>query len=290
MPCTAPNWGYLNPAWCDVQTQEQKGGTAEFGRAPLNSGKPGIALPCGKCLDCKWANAKSWALRCQLELNDHEHAAFATLTYEDAPPTLVKRDLQLFLKRLRADATRRAAIGPLRYFACGEYGEKNKRPHYHAILFGLSPVETDRVRKKWGLGHIQLGDVNAKSIAYVAGYTAKKLEHAGVKHERVDPTTGEVYTWQPPFTEMSRRPGIGASARRHINSWRLFAVNNGYKMPVPRYFHEAWKATASPEEKLKLLEEKHEYALTRNTQPDNYTAQEAITKSKTEIRRDKRHL
>jgi hypothetical protein len=46
----------------------------------------------------------------------------------------VKRDLQLFFKRLR----KAYPDVKLRYFACGKYGEQFARPHYHVILFGKS--------------------------------------------------------------------------------------------------------------------------------------------------------
>ena len=72
--------------------------------------------------------------------------------------------------------------------------------------------------------------------------------------ERVDPETGEVYQWQPPFVQMSRRPGIGGHARQWPSSWRLYAVDDGYKMPVPRFLHDSWKAQASKEEIEELLD------------------------------------
>jgi hypothetical protein len=39
---------------------------------------------------------------------------------------------QKFMKRLRD------RIKPLkiRFFHCGEYGDKTRRPHYHALIFG----------------------------------------------------------------------------------------------------------------------------------------------------------
>lgn len=45
-------------------------------------------------------------------------------------PMLSKSDLQKFLKRLR-----KAYGKKVRYFACGEYGPKTFRPHYHLLFF-----------------------------------------------------------------------------------------------------------------------------------------------------------
>lgn len=54
---------------------------------------------------------------------------------------------------------------------------------------------------------------------------------------------------------MSRNPGIGATAKQYLNSWRLYAVKDGHKMPVPRYFKNAWKDQATPEEIDQLAQE-----------------------------------
>ena len=45
-------------------------------------------------------------------------------------PTLSKDDLQKFFKRLRKNYGKK-----VRYFACGEYGPKHYRPHYHLLFF-----------------------------------------------------------------------------------------------------------------------------------------------------------
>lgn len=216
-----------------------------------------LRLPCGGCLGCRTAKAKEWALRCHLELQNHRHAAFTTLTYDDKnkPVTLERRHLQLFLKRLRSKTTQ-----PLRFFASGEYGETTYRPHYHAIIFGVSPQCRHVIQDAWGMGHTHTANATPATIAYVAGYTSKKTgwqkQHA---EERVDPATGELYHWQPPFIQMSRRPGIGASAREHAHSWRLFAIHNNARQPVPRFLHEAWKQQASLQDKEDLIYEKSKF-------------------------------
>jgi hypothetical protein len=210
------------------------------------------------------AAARAWALRCHLELQQHPQAAWTTLTYDEShkPPTLDKRHLQLFLKRLRK------GLGPnriVRYFASGEYGEQTERPHYHAILYGLSENERNFIEDRWGLGHARTVAATAATINYTAGYTAKKI---GYKQkmipEQVDLRTGEVYNWQPPFIQMSRRPGIGAHARQWPQSWRSYAIQDGYRIPVPRYLHESWKAQASPEAIEMLQYEKQELATKLN--------------------------
>lgn len=256
--------------------------------------KAPLKLSCGRCIGCREANARAWALRCHLELQEHDEAAFTTLTYDpkSLPPTLEKRHLQLFLKKLRTNAARSASAGAIRFFAAGEYGETTHRPHYHAILFGLGERHKDLIEETWGLGHARTYAATPASIAYVAGYSAKKYGwEKGVEHERIDLTTGEVYRWQPPFIQMSRRPGIGGAARRWVKSWRLFAVdNNGHRMKVPRFLHEAWKQQATEEEIEKLHQEKMELLEGRDTSRMRLIAGEQIAIRKQALKADKRKL
>lgn len=223
-----------------------------------------LRLPCGTCLGCRMAAARSWSLRCQLELQQHSQAAWTTLTYDEQhkPPTLDKRHLQLFFKRLRKQLGSNRNV---RYFASGEYGEQTDRPHYHAILYGINEHDQNLIEDRWQMGHARTVAANWANIKYTAGYTAKKI---GYKEkmipDQIDLRTGEVYNWQPPFIQMSRRPGIGANAKKWPQSWRAYAIQDGYKIPVPRYLHESWKQQASREDLEQLLYEKQEQATKLN--------------------------
>lgn len=200
-----------------------------------------VDLPCGGCLGCRMNRSLEWALRCKLELLEHrEPSSFVTLTYADEhlPPTLQKLHLSAFVKRLRA----RVAPRRFRFFACGEYGERTRRPHYHAILFGLR--DSASVQASWSHGFTRSDPVSDAVIAYVAGYTAKKLSFAERSEERLDTATGELFRHQPPFLLMSRRPGVGGAARRHWRSWQDHAIWDGRKVPVPRFLHESWLQNA----------------------------------------------
>jgi len=241
-----------------------------------------LRLPCGTCLGCGKARAKEWTIRCVLETHDHETTAFTTLTYDEKhlPVTLQKRHIQLFYKRLRINLRRSDTTPAIRHFSSGEYGERTLRPHYHAIIFGLSPKAQEIIERSWGMGLTHTVEANNNTIAYVAGYTTKKIGYRQRKAiEQLDPATGELYYWQPPFIQMSRRPGIGASAREYHHSWRLFALDRGVKTPVPRYLHEAWKQKATNEQKEKLLDEKYAISLRRDTSAERLAAAEAIAQA-----------
>lgn len=142
-------------------------------------------VPCGKCTACKIAHSREWSVRLMHEMDDHTRACFVTLTYDDdhlpVDGSLDKRVLQLFFKRLRKSLSGER----LKYFASGEYGDKNGRPHYHAIILGcddplsyidsVSNVRTSpHISKVWGLGLVHYGTVTYDSCRYVCDYTFKK--------------------------------------------------------------------------------------------------------------------
>ncbi len=149
----------------------------------------------------------------------HERNSFLTLTYDEehfpADGCLDIMHWQLFAKRLRK------RIGRIRFFMCGEYGERTYRPHYHVLLFGYD-FANDRFRRPdssglyssptldatWQNGACYIGDVTFKSAAYVARYTLKKTKEAQDGFQPFRTSTGEVV---PEFINMSRNPGIGSA-------------------------------------------------------------------------------
>lgn len=252
-----------------------------------------LALPCGGCLGCRTSAAQSWALRCHLELHDHKTAVFCTLTYDEAhqPPTLSKQHYAAFIKRLRTNKARRTtatALARIRHFGSGEYGETTGRPHYHAILFGLSTNDAKLIQDSWKQGYTRTDVVTPARIAYCAGYTSKKIGFKRSIREQVDPDTGEVYEWQPPFIQMSRNPGIGGNARKYTDSWRAYAVLNGQVLPVPTYLHDAWKQSATAEQQEQLAYEKQQYRQGTQITYAQLAAKEEIAVARQRIKADKR--
>lgn len=220
-----------------------------------------LYLPCGSCVGCIKSRARDWAIRCSLELQYHDAACWATLTYDDAnvPLSLDKSHLALFMRRLR----KRMPKASVRFFASGEYGEKFGRPHYHPILYG---VEDEKViQDSWArengkpFGFAKMHTVSMAGIAYVAGYVQKKFVFREEVEERIDYSTGEVYTYQPPFIQMSRNPGIGGRAKEFTASWRNNAMYQGRKVSVPRFLHDAWKKNARWRDVVEKALELQEY-------------------------------
>lgn len=183
-----------------------------------------LSLPCGQCVGCRLERSRQWAVRCMHEAAAFDSNAFVTLTYDDAclpsDGSLKYRDYQLFMKRLRKVA------GKVRFYMCGEYGDENFRPHYHACLFGYDfsdkkPFKTtgsgsslytsETLEALWPHGLSSTADVTFESAAYVARYCMKKVtgKAADAYYEKVDPDTGEIYKLTPEFNKMSLKPGIG---------------------------------------------------------------------------------
>jgi len=244
MPCHFPIEGYRGPAGRMVPTR----GKSLAGVR--------LAVPCGQCAGCRIDKVREWSTRIAHEASMHSENVFVTLTYSDdfLPDnySLNLRDYQLFMKRLRK------ALSPkkVRFYACGEYGEKQGRPHYHAILFGYRPDDAVVWRRSskghvyfrsgfleslWGLGHVEFGDVTASNGAYVAGYALKKMRDADDpgKYRRVHPFTGECVDVVPEFAVMSRRPGIGMSWFEEFEGDCFpsdFVIVDGKKRTVPRAY------------------------------------------------------
>jgi len=201
-------------------------------------------------------------MRCYHEAQLHKENSFITLTYnnEHLPQdkSIHKSEVQKFLKRLRKNTGR-----TIRYFACGEYGDKNNRPHYHAIIFGYnfpdrklwniingSPLYRSRLLEKtWKKGHSSIGEVTFESSAYVARYVMKKRKgkpdeidkHGKTNKEyyqALDTQTGEITEIQPEFCLMSRKPGIGLEwlKKYHKDTDKDFVTVRGKKMSLPKYY------------------------------------------------------
>lgn len=184
-------------------------------KAPLSAGK-GIRIPCGQCIGCRLERSRQWACRLMAERECHEKTSFLTLTYKEMPPnsSLNNIDFTLFMKKLR----RHLEPSKVRFFQCGEYGERGARPHHHCILFGedfsadrrlcetsqsgLPQFESALLDKLWGLGRCTIGDVTFESAAYVARYALKKISGSSAESHYAGR--------KPEFCTMSRRPGIGA--------------------------------------------------------------------------------
>lgn len=202
----------------------------------------GFYVPCGGCINCRIARTRDWAVRCLHETGNHQDSVFVTLTYSDdfMPKTgsINKGDFVEWIREFR----RLLYPRKIKYFASGEYGTKTMRPHYHAILFGVSfndfqikyiNGKTYYSHDTWPFGHIYLGDVNYKTARYTAKYIFKKYNGDLAR---------EVYTahgLEVPFQLQSQ--GIGkqyALDNKERLKHYLYLTVNGEKVSIPRYYRK----------------------------------------------------
>lgn len=211
-------------------------------------------------------------MRCMHEKRMHSESCFLTLTYDNAHlpagGTLVKRDLQLFMKRVR----KQFGEG-VRFFACGEYGDKTQRPHYHVLLLNKDfadrkPVTTRSehpyytsvlLSKLWTDGGHTIGNVDFESAAYVARYCTKKISGPGAEKHY-----GQR---EKEFLLMSRRPGIGTTYLQKYER-EIYAhdnvIVNGVPSSIPRFYDTKFASLSDTNaEKLEQLKLKRRRKLNR---------------------------
>lgn len=251
------------------------------------------------------------------------------------------RDFQLFMKRLRKAAfstsmgrneqlltgsntatTSDASSGPtleqtassqqlerhpkatptIRFYMGGEYGERNGRPHYHALLFGIdfgdrkylkttpagAKIYTSEILGKlWPHGFSSTADLTWRSAAYVARYVMKKRTGDGERNEYeiLDIETGEIWRKKKEFNNMSRRPGIGKPWMEKFHGDVYTSgkvIVNGARRNPPRYYDKIYKHI----DQLQLEHIQHSrfmeaLAQSEHHTPERLAVQEAVALAKT---------
>lgn len=191
-------------------------------RYPFRQGV--VEFGCGQCMPCRVNRRRLWQTRMTLEAASSEAVFFLTLTLkpeylnsaermdECEPGTSVRdvsvREGQLWLKRLRYQL----GAERVRYYLVGEYGERNWRPHYHAVLFGgrgLQGLAQSAFAESWPHGGVHVGVGEWDSYGYIGGYVTKGLTKAG----------SGLDGRRPEFARMSLRPGIGRDSLVAIRDW-----------------------------------------------------------------------
>lgn len=270
MPCAKPLTAY-RPA---------NGGPLLF-KAPRGHYAEQIELPCGQCILCRLEHARQWAVRITHEATLHNENAFITLTYKDENlpehAQLHYPHLQKFWKKLRKE------IGPLRYFAVGEYGDESQRPHYHACLFGHAFIKGRTIVRQqpsllwthplleeiWGHGGVRIGALNFETAQYTASYVTKKIVGKR-QYVRMDEETGELIPVIQPRAFMSLRPAIGKS---WLELWGKNVYDhdqviiNGRPQKPPKYYDTWLKSTN--ESALAQTKEKRKKEAKKSTPEEN---------------------
>ncbi len=266
MACYSPLKGY-----------KDSNGALVFKRTSHTVGKMEVA--CGQCLGCRLDRTLMRAMRIVhescLHANDQGNC-FVTFTYRSRAECTPKQyknrhyvpdDYSLnyhhfrdFIKRLRRHFPQK-----IRYFHCGEYGDDNLRPHYHACLFncsfddqfvyqqeqGLTTYESPTLQNLWPYGFCTIGELNYETASYTAGYILKKItgNRALDTYLRND-EYGVAYWVKPPYVTMSLKPGIGAEFYAKFKtdffpSDESPIPGKGIIHTVPRYYETILKSEDS---------------------------------------------
>ncbi len=272
-----------------------------------------IQLPCGQCIGCRLEYSRQWAVRCYHESKMYEDNAFTTLTYNNeklpndpllgqpSTGTLVPEHLKNFLKRLR-----KTVGSGVRFYACGEYGPENMRPHYHVCFFNYKPDDlvlhnirdenryytSDFLESKWGNGFTLTGEVNFQSAAYVARYIIKKRTGKGSddQYETVDPSTGQIFTRHKEFTRQSNGGGkskLGGIGKLYLETYQSdiydhdHVIINSKKTRPPRYYDKQYEIT-NPDDlaSLKLARERNAQRHRDNNTPERLAVRETIQETR----------
>lgn len=170
---------------------------------------------CGRCASCKAEKIDDWVGRALAEAEDCLSANVVTLTYgrskegfinHKASKTLNYEDVKLLWKKLRG------AGHALRYIVAGQYGDKNGRAHFHAIIYWqgrgkmkgdwklspqeikqleadykvpdmtlrthkidwVRPTKTGRYATWWDHGFTYIDECHGKAVRYVARYVTRE--------------------------------------------------------------------------------------------------------------------
>lgn len=257
MPCYFPLLAVRNE---EKNPDTGKRGLSFIGRENCTSighNREILEIPCGKCLGCRMERSRSWALRCLLESELYDDNCFITLTYSDhnlpENNSLDHSHFQKFMKRLR----KKFNTDTIRYYMCGEYGEKRERPHFHAILFNFDFPDrefwsydrdiilyrSDILEKLWPFGFSTVGDMNIASAGYVARYVIKKVKEDDDKYIDSDRV--------PPYARMSRKKGIATDWYEKFKSdvypHDYIIDSNGAHHKPPKFFDNKYELS-NPDE------------------------------------------
>lgn len=259
MTCFHP----LKAWWGEVDGKRRPVFSPKFAYVDLPPHERMLKLPCNQCIGCRLERSRQWAMRCVFEASLYAENSFVTLTYDDDH---LPKDLSLdrsawpeFMKRLRYYLDKEGKS--VRYFHAGEYGETLGRPHYHGLLFGYDFPDkylwtirngnrlfrSPFLEKVWPFGFSSVGSATFESAAYVARYCLKKItgDVAEDYYTFVDLNTGEVFTREPEYATMSRRPGIAKEWYEQYKSdvypFDRVVIRGDLFLKPPRYFDHLYQ-------------------------------------------------
>lgn len=219
-------------------------------------------VPCGRCSECLNQRSKMYALRCLLEAREHDEVCSLILTYDNdhlGDNVLNYDHVSSFFKRLRRYVEYRYGKTGLRFFTCGEHGEKRDRMHWHMIVFGWKPhkdreqfdfyeslsqkkqrVRSLKLQELWKQGYVDVSETFDDSHCfYISRYVQKKF----VIGSDLDSTIK-----QPMREKKFCSPGLGNEyffkhMRTFLREGKIEVAGHTYA--IPRCFKDLMKKLVS---------------------------------------------
>lgn len=201
MPCYHPVISLLNPTTRDLVyniKNKSRNQIIYF----LEHGYKECPVPCGRCIGCVKKNASDWVCRLSAEMFKFQQGyfgrrpcSFITLTFDndnlpgDYKVNMHPEYISKFFKKIK-DYRYDNGLPPIKYYAVPEYGDKNGRLHFHAIVFGEDFLQgdklvvhnrkgrthyiTDGLNRFWPYGRAttdpSIGENGLGAICYTANY------------------------------------------------------------------------------------------------------------------------
>lgn len=193
-----------------------------------------ITFACRTCDDCLAARKGDWVARAMAETATSAHTFVITLTYRNGhneKPLGARafryRDVQLYLKALRASALRKYGDGvEIRYIVAGERGSQKNRVHWHMILwashdlrklgkwfdFWMAPIVGPRPTRMdhwtlWPHGHVVTDVADQQTMAYILKYCLKDMFN--IEKSRDTKRHHKAENHGASMFRMSKKPPIG---------------------------------------------------------------------------------
>lgn len=217
-----------------------------------------VKVPCNKCPQCAARRVSGWSFRLMQQNKIANSALFLTLTYDTKHVPLTKNGfmslhkttytikafpngkikktqhsshLQSFFKRLRK-AQYGSNKSDIKYYACGEYGGKTNRPHYHVILFN---AKLELIQQCWDYGQIHYGlNVNEASVGYTLKYMSKPSR---IPMHKNDDRVKEYAIMSKGIGKNYLTPAI-IKFHNQSHEYMHCILPDGKKIAMPRYYKD----------------------------------------------------
>lgn len=274
-----------------------------------------MQVNCGQCLLCRDARAIDLSTRMQHEAFMHERTCVPTLTYAPEHVTVLGRpqwraDVDTWLQDVR-NVARRKWNQRVRYDVITEYSPVRKRPHVHAILFGVWPRDAvfwKRSKKgngvlwrsaefdaTWPWGQVLFEEFTPGAAAYVANHQAFKFNGSALQEFlTVRSPMGDVLGYlEPELHLVSKRPGLGAGffEKHGAQMMQLGHTVAGHaKVGLPRYYKRLADRVPEYADALAKLKEQGKQAIladAANRTPERLVVREEVAAASHRAKRNR---